>query len=103
MLYTDNSQAHIACPQNAGFPSGWALLCSANSPVITPTAFAQQTLFADDGHWASEGQRALGSYYFCLVKKNWPSLVPTSPFPPQPRPPFGCGVFSEFATTRPAL
>jgi GDSL-like lipase/acylhydrolase family protein len=102
MLYTDNSAAHIACPQNAGFTSGWALLCSASSPVITPASFAQQTLFADDGHWASEGQRALGSYYFCLVKKNWPSLVPTSPFPFPPRAPFGCGVFSEFATS-PAL
>jgi hypothetical protein len=95
MLYTDNSQAHIACPQNAGF-----LLCSANSAVITPTSFAQQTLFADDGHWASEGQRALGSYDFCLVKKSWPGLVPTLPFPPMPRPPFACGVFSEFALTR---
>jgi GDSL-like lipase/acylhydrolase family protein len=101
MLYTNNTAAHIACPQNAGFPSGWALLCSPNSPVITPTSFAQQTLFADDGHWASQGQRALGSYYFCLVKKYWPALVPTSPFPTQPRPPFACNVFSEFATAAP--
>jgi phospholipase/lecithinase/hemolysin len=104
MLYTDNAGAHIACPggPEAGFPSGWAILCSVNSPVINPTSFAQQTLFADDGHWASNGQRVLGSYYYCLVKLNWPSLIPPSPIIPVPsRPPYACGAFSEFTLLLP--
>ena len=105
MQYTNNAPDHIACPggPQAGFPSGWAILCSANSPVINPTPFAQQTLFADDGHWASNGHSVLGSYYYCLVGRNWPSLIPpSSPFPPiQRRPPYTCDLFSEFAPPLP--
>jgi phospholipase/lecithinase/hemolysin len=101
MMFTDNGDADVACPR-AGFSADWAIVCSPNSPVSNPRSFAQQTLFADNGHWASNGQRILGSYYYCLVKANWPSVIPPSPiFPPGPRPPYGCGAFSEFAPPPP--
>jgi phospholipase/lecithinase/hemolysin len=101
MLYTDNS-AHVACPggPQAGFSTDWAILCSANSPVITPASFAQQTLFADDGHWASNGQKVLGSYYYCLVRLHWPTLIPVLPVLPVSilkKQPYACSLFSEFA------
>jgi phospholipase/lecithinase/hemolysin len=100
MLFVDNGAADVAC-SSGNFNADWAILCSANSPVSNPRSFAQQTLFADQGHWASNGQRILGSYYYCLVKANWPGLVPpSSPFPLPPRPPYGCGAFSEFAASR---
>ena len=77
--------------------SGGAILCAANSPVITPTSFALNTLLADDGHWVSGAQKALGSYYcsyyYCLVRAIWPTLV--SPF--RPRPPITRDAFSQFA------
>ena len=104
MDHVDNHPDHIACPggPEAGFPSGWALLCSPSSPVITPAPFAQRTLFADDGHWASNGQRVLGSYYYCLVRQNWPTVLPP-PWPFPPRPPYTCDVFSEFTPPPPRL
>jgi phospholipase/lecithinase/hemolysin len=104
MLYVDNSDPDVACPRS-GFSSDWAILCSPDSPVSNPRSFAQQTLFADNGHWASNGQKILGSYYYCLVKAHWPSLIPPSPLPPViariPAPPYGCGAFSEFAPPPP--
>jgi phospholipase/lecithinase/hemolysin len=101
MMFVDNSDADVACPRVTSL-SDWAIVCSPNSPVSQPRSFAQQTLFADNGHWASNGQRILGSYYYCLVKANWPNLVPpSSPFPLPPRPPYGCGAFSEFASSPP--
>jgi len=104
MQFTDNTEAHQACPggPEAGFGFAWALVCSANSPVIKPTPFAQQTLFADDGHWASNGQAVLASYYYCVVRVNWPNLIPP-PLPPisiRPAVPYSCAVFSEFAPVR---
>jgi len=104
MLYVDNSDPDVACPRS-GFASDWAIVCSPDSPVSNPRPFAQQTLFADSGHWASNGQKILGSYFHCLVKANWPSLIPPSPFPPVisriPSPPYACGAFSEFAPQPP--
>lgn len=101
MLFVDNSAADVAC-SSGNFSADWAILCSANSPVSNPRSFAQNTLFADNGHWASNGQRILGSYYYCLVKANWPSLIPPSTtFPLPPRPPYACGAFSEFASPPP--
>jgi phospholipase/lecithinase/hemolysin len=102
MDHVANTPDQIACPggPQAGFPSGWALLCGPSSPVITPTTFAQRALFADDGHWASNGQRVLGSYYYCLVRRNWPTVLAPA-FPVPPRPPYACDVFSEFAQPPP--
>jgi phospholipase/lecithinase/hemolysin len=103
MLYVDNSDPDVACPR-AGFSSDWAILCSPNSPVSNPRSFARQTLFADNGHWASNGQAILGSYFWCIVKANWPSLIPPTPPPPSippPHPPYACAAFSEFAPAPP--
>jgi outer membrane lipase/esterase len=83
---------------NLAIDSGWAFLCSPTSPVSTPisSAVAQQSMFADDGHFATGGQRIIGSYYFCLARKTWPQLFTTSPAQP---PPIGCKKF--FPTTSP--
>jgi outer membrane lipase/esterase len=92
-----NSTAdQTACPLPSAvlnIATAWALLCSANSPVTKPTAFANQALFADDQHWSAAAQKVLGSYYNCLARFTWPQLVP-SPLP-LPLPP-SCRVFTEF-------
>jgi hypothetical protein len=101
--YTDTHTNHLACrlkdpPPDSSITRPWAILCSSNSPVVNPvTELAEQSLFADDvGHWASGAQRVLGSYYYCLVRANWPQLTPPT-FPPQPlRLPISCLAFSEF-------
>jgi phospholipase/lecithinase/hemolysin len=99
-----NNYPDVACSQPPNFARDWAILCSPNSPVSNPKSFAQQTLFADQGHWASNGQKILGSYYYCLVKANWPSLVPPPPtFPRPPQPPYPCGAFTEFSPRSPPL
>lgn len=77
IAHTTNAASDRACSTPASaldIQSAWAYLCSANSPVSQPvsTAFANEALFADDEHWASGGQRILGSYYFCLVERTWP-------------------------------
>ncbi len=72
--------------------TAWALLCSAQSPVTQPTAFADQALFADDQHWAAGAQKILGSYFYCLARFTWPHLSEH----PTRMPPFACDDFSEF-------
>jgi phospholipase/lecithinase/hemolysin len=84
ILYVDNT-THTACPRpsSTSITTAWAILCSPMSPVTTPDpAIAQQTLFADDQHFASGGQRVLGQFFYCLVKATWPQLVPPLLRPP---------------------
>jgi outer membrane lipase/esterase len=96
MLYTTNQAGQIACPQPnpvLGISSAWALLCSADSPVTQPTAFANQALFADNEHWASGAQRILGSYYACLAVITWRhALLPLVSFEER-QPPTRCNLF----------
>jgi hypothetical protein len=96
IVHTTTAADQIACPPPnpvLNITTAWALLCSANSPVTQPTAFANQALFADDQHWSAAAQKVLGSYYYCLARFTWPQLVP-SPLP-LPLPP-SCRVFTEF-------
>jgi phospholipase/lecithinase/hemolysin len=85
--------------------TAWALVCSANSTVsrLNPNVKAEQTLFADDQHWASGAQRVLASYYYCLIKTTWPQLVPqTIQLPHEPKvPPFSCDSFSAIPHPKP--
>jgi outer membrane lipase/esterase len=93
MLYTTNLAGQIACPQPnpvLGITTAWALLCSTASPVTQPTAFADQALFADDEHWASGGQKLLGSYYACLAVATWPHRLLHRPDLDERRPPTRC-------------
>lgn len=70
--------------------SGWAMLCSPASPVSTPTsANLKQSLFADDQHWATGGQKILGSYFYCLAKSEWSNLFTGF----RARPPVACRLF----------
>jgi phospholipase/lecithinase/hemolysin len=72
---TNVNNATPACTtpnSSTGITTGWAFLCSASSPVSTPTAQnVATTLFADDQHWTSTAQKILGSYYYCLAKHKW--------------------------------
>jgi phospholipase/lecithinase/hemolysin len=96
--YVGNTAAQTACPPPnpvLNITTAWALVCSANSPVIQPTAFAEHALFADDEHWASGAQKILGSYYYCLAIGTWPLLNPPlwPVQPPHRQPPTPCGYF----------
>jgi len=105
MQFTDNLAGHTACPMPSSglnITTAWALLCSSNSPVSVPTSFAQNTLFADDQHWASGAQQILGYYYYCLVGVFWPQLLPRLPPLQHNRLPVPCNAFSEFRR-RPGL
>jgi outer membrane lipase/esterase len=96
MLYTTDLAGQIACPQPnpvLGITTAWALLCSAASPVTQPTAFADQALFADDEHWASGGQKILGSYYACLAITTWRRELGPLVFFEERRPPTPCHLF----------
>ena len=99
-LYLTNASGQRACTDpvtgpdpNLAISSGWAFLCSPTSPVSTPisSAIANEAMFADDGHFATGGQRIIGSYYYCLAKKTWPQLFTMGP---AHIPPIACGKFS---------
>jgi outer membrane lipase/esterase len=86
ITHTTNAASDRACTtpaSNFDILSAWAYLCSSRSPVSQPvsTAFADEALFADDEHWATGGQRVLGSYYFCLTERTWPDDPGFLPFP----------------------
>jgi phospholipase/lecithinase/hemolysin len=112
ILKVDTMLQDVAClkPDMNMYPNlqtAWALVCAANSTVsgLNPQVMAQQTLFADDQHWASGAQRVLASYYYCLIKTTWPQLLPqTIQLPHEPKvPPFPCDAFSAFPPRPPPL
>jgi outer membrane lipase/esterase len=61
---------HPACTQPAGVTTAWALLCSSNpaapSHLVTPNA-DQTSLFADDQHLSTAGQKILADYEYSLI------------------------------------
>jgi outer membrane lipase/esterase len=96
ITHTTNAASDRACTTPAadlGIQSSWAYLCSPNSTVSQPVsiAFADEALFADDEHWATGGQRILGSYYFCLTERTWPDE--SFLLFPRRRPPTSCDRF----------
>jgi outer membrane lipase/esterase len=100
-LYLGAASGQRACTDpvtgpdpNLAISSGWAFLCSPTSPVSNPISntIAKEAMFADDGHFATGGQRIIGSYYYCLAKKTWPQLFATSGPPPH-HPPIACSKF----------
>jgi phospholipase/lecithinase/hemolysin len=72
--------------------SAWALVCSPMS-VSMPSGQTEKTLWADDGHFATGGQRVIGGYYYCLAKQTWPARFANDPDPPPRKPPFACSRF----------
>jgi hypothetical protein len=107
-ILTDN---YVACVKPTGnITTAWALICPTAPPAGSPLnnvgpnkVDPQQTLFADDQHWASGAQRVLGSYYYCLIQTTWPQLVPqTIQLPHEPKvPPFPCDAFSAIPPQNP--
>lgn len=93
--HLSNASGQRACTDpdpGLGVPSGFAFLCSSTSPVSAPisTAIAKKSLFSDDQHYATGGQRVFGSYYYCLAKNTWPSLFTGNP---AHKPPIACSKF----------
>lgn len=98
-MYLTTASGQRACTDpvtgpdpNLAISSGWAFLCSPTSPVSNPlsSTIAKEAMFADDGHFATGGQRIFGSYYYCLAKKTWPQLFTTAP---AQKPPIACSKF----------
>jgi phospholipase/lecithinase/hemolysin len=90
ILYNTNPACSVPAP-STNIPSSWALLCSPNSPVSTPSN-ASVSEFADNEHWATGAMKVLGSYYFCLAKYTWPAVFDARPAPHQP--PIACHMFN---------
>jgi outer membrane lipase/esterase len=72
--------------------SAYALVCSPKSPATQDLAPSLITsLEADDQHFATPAQVALGNYYYCLALFSWPSLFVGH----HPRLPYECSVFNS--------
>jgi hypothetical protein len=70
----------------------YALVCSPKSPAtkdLQPSLIT--SLEADDQHFATPAQVALGNYYYCLALFSWPSLFVGY----HPKLPYQCSVFSS--------
>jgi outer membrane lipase/esterase len=82
-----------ACtPIPANIASAYALVCSPQSPAtrdLQPSLITSEE--ADDQHFATPAQVALGNYYYCLAQFSWPSLFRGH----QPKLPYECSVFSS--------
>jgi hypothetical protein len=82
-----------ACtPVPANITSAYALVCSPQSPAtrdLQPSLITSEE--ADDQHFATPAQVALGNYYYCLARFSWPSLFGGH----QPKLPYECSVFSS--------
>jgi phospholipase/lecithinase/hemolysin len=89
ILYNSNPACSVPSV-STNITTAWSLVCSPNSPVSTPTNAAISE-FADDEHWATGGQRVLGSYYFCLAKNTWTAVFNARPAPHLP--PITCNTF----------
>jgi outer membrane lipase/esterase len=95
-MHLTNASGQRACSDpmssDPNLASGFAYLCSPTSPISAPlsSAIAKKALFADDAHFATGGQRIIGSYYYCLAKNTWPALFTTTP---AHKPPIACNKF----------
>src|SRR5580704_5994680 len=89
ILYNSNPACSVPAV-STNITTAWALVCSPTSPASTPTNAAISE-FADDEHWATGGQRVLGSYYFCLAKNTWTTVFNARPSPKLP--PITCNTF----------
>jgi hypothetical protein len=85
--------ASPACtPVPPNISSAYALVCSPKSPAtrdLQPSLIT--SLEADDQHFATPAQVALGNYYYCLALFSWPSLFVGY----HPKLPYQCSVFSS--------
>jgi hypothetical protein len=72
--------------------TAYGLVCSPKSPAtqdLQPSLIT--SLEADDQHFATPAQIALGNYYYCLALFSWPSLFTGR----GPKLPYECSVFSS--------
>jgi len=83
-LYLTNASGRRACTDpvtgpdpNLAISSGWAFLSSPTSPVSTPISItvAKEAMFAADGHYATGGQRIIGSYYYSIYRQDPPTCL----------------------------
>jgi phospholipase/lecithinase/hemolysin len=88
----DLSAGPACTPVPPNINIAYALVCSPKSPATEDLAPSLITsLEADDQHFATPAQVALGNYYYCLALFSWPSLFVHD----RPRLPYECSVFSS--------
>jgi hypothetical protein len=95
----DLSAGPACAPIPPNIPTAYALVCSPSSPAtrdLHPSLITSEE--ADDQHYATPAQVALGNYYYCLALFSWPSLF-VGHHPElvghHPRLPYECSVFSS--------
>jgi hypothetical protein len=101
-----NLSAPPACtPVPPNIPMAYALVCSPTSPAtkdLAPSLITSEE--ADDQHFATPAQVALGNYYYCLALYSWRFLFLLVPgqtsYGPVPLLPYQCSVFSSIIPYR---
>jgi len=80
------------CPDSAcsmpdagtGITTDWAYVCSTTAGAPSTATNDAASEWADDNHYATGGQKVLGTYFYCAAKNQWPTLAwssnPTLPF-----------------------
>jgi hypothetical protein len=99
----DLSVGPACTPVPPNITNSYAVVCSPNSPAtrdLYPPLITSEE--ADDQHYATPAQVALGNYYYCLALFSWPSLFvghhPGLPYEfvrYYPRLPYECSIFSS--------
>jgi outer membrane lipase/esterase len=86
------SEGPACTPIPPNISSAYALVCSPKSPATRDLAPSLITsLEADDQHFATPAQVALGNYYYCLALFSWPSLFSGH----RPKLHYECSTFSS--------
>jgi outer membrane lipase/esterase len=99
----DLSVGPACVPVPPNITTAYALVCSPSSPAtrdLYPPLITSEE--ADDEHYATPAQVALGNYYYCLARFSWPSLfvghnpgLPSEFVGQYPRLPYECSIFSS--------
>jgi hypothetical protein len=88
----DPSAAPACFPVPPNITTGYSVLCSPTSPAtrdLHPPLITSKD--ANDQHYATPAQVALGNYYYCLAQFSFPSRFVHH----HPRLPYECSVFSS--------
>ena len=67
MLYAEDAQR--------GIKTDWAYVCSTTTGAPSAATNDAASEWADDNHYATGGQKVLGTYLYCAAQNQWQNLT----------------------------